>query len=127
MFIKSCIPFFYIHQPLEILSNGEYSVYSDIFAFGVLIWEIASRSSKPFEGLEWFEIGTEIKRNNRPTIPNDCPIEIKNLIERCWNQDPKQRPPIEQIIEYLENVQLQQTENEGTQYAGNSFSSKYFL
>ena len=37
-----------IYNNLEILTSGEYSIYSDVFAFGMLMWEIASRNSRPF-------------------------------------------------------------------------------
>ena len=84
--------------------KGEYSIYSDVFAFGILMWEIASRSSRPFQGVQEVVIPTLIQKGNRPEIANDCPIEIKNLIEQCWNQEAKQRPTMEQVVERLEKL-----------------------
>ena len=107
----------YLNNNLEILTSGEYSIYSDVFAFGMLMWEIASRNSRPFGNLKWFEIASKIKKGKRPIIPSDCPIQIKNLIERCWNQEAKQRPTTQQIIEYLENLNKPQN-----QYVDNSTS-----
>ena len=83
----------------------------------MLMWEITTRSSRPFANLEGWAIAGAIQEGQRPTIPNDCPIQIKNLIERCWNREAKQRPTMQQIIECLEN--LNNTQN---QYVGNSIS-----
>ena len=107
-----------MYNNLEILTSGEYSIYSDVFAFGMLMWEIVSRNSRPFGGnLGWIEIASKIKKGKRPTIPIDCPIQIKNLIERCWNQEAKQRLTMQQIIEYLQNLSKPQN-----QYVDNSIS-----
>ena len=107
-----------IYNNLEILTSGNYSIYSDVFAFGMLMWEIVSRNSKPFGGnLGWIEIASKIKKGKRPIIPIDCPIQIKKLIKQCWNQDAKQRPTMQQIIEYLENFSKPQN-----QYVDNSMS-----
>jgi len=113
----------------EILLNGEYSIYSDVFAFGTLIWEIVSRNSKPFGNLDWIETAAKIKKGERSMIGNDCPISIKNLIEKCWNQEAKQRPTMKQIIEYLEKINSKDIENEinnqkitTNQIIGNSIS-----
>ena len=101
----------------EILRGGEYSIYSDVFAFGMLMWEIASRSSRPFANLEGWAIAGAIQEGKRPIIPSDCPIQIKNMIEACWNPEAKQRPTMQQIIEYLENLIKPQN-----QYVDNSMS-----
>ena len=101
------------------MSSNEYSIYSDVFAFGMLMWEIAARNSRPFGNLEWIETASKIKKGERPTIPSDCPIQIKNLIERCWNQEPKQRPTMQQIIEYLDK---KSNEAQKLEYLDNSIS-----
>jgi Protein tyrosine and serine/threonine kinase len=41
----------------------------------------------------------------RPTIPTDCPKEIKELIERCWNGDPAKRPMVEEVHAALVDFQ----------------------
>ena len=83
----------------------------------MLMWEIATRSSRPFANLEGWTIAGAIQEGKRPTIPIDCPMQIKNLIERCWNQEAKQRPTTQKIIEYLENLNKPQN-----QYVDNSAS-----
>ena len=41
--------------------------------------------------------------NSRPKIPSEAPEELQNLIRACWQQDPKKRPRIEEILGLLEN------------------------
>ena len=90
------------------------------------MWEIASRSSRPFEGIQEVVIPTMIKDGKRPEIPNDCPIEIKNLIEQCWNQEAKQRPTMPKIIEILEKLNAENFKvNDSVQFGDKYPSHSY--
>ena len=95
----------------EILNHGQYSVYSDIFSFGVLLWEIATQNDTPFEGMPAAKIINDITGGKRPEIPQNCPFAFKTLIEKCWHQDPKQRPTATQIIARLENMKFVDTQS----------------
>lgn len=47
------------------------------------------------------EIGNAVLKGIRPKIDDYVPLSYKNLIERCWDQDPKKRPSFDQIVEEL--------------------------
>ena len=74
-----------------------YSKPADIYSYGMLLLEICTRK-QPFDGLEWQQIIFELGTGKLPHIPEDCPVDMADMIRRCWNQDPKRRPVIGSIV-----------------------------
>ncbi|XP_072024576.1 uncharacterized protein [Amphiura filiformis] len=74
-----------------------YSKPADIWAYGMLLLEICIRKP-PFEGLEWHRVVFEIGNGAKPTVPEDCPKDLSDIIHQCWNTDPKQRLSIGDIV-----------------------------
>ncbi|XP_072043460.1 uncharacterized protein [Amphiura filiformis] len=105
----------------EIIKPGEgvvskYSKNSDIFAYGMLVLEICTRE-EPFPGANFFQYMMTIYegRAKTPTIPESCPKDLSDLMKRCWNHEPTERPTIGTIIEelaYWELVTANQTGSE---------------
>ncbi|XP_072036677.1 uncharacterized protein [Amphiura filiformis] len=82
----------------ELLTDGKLSPKYDIFALGVVIWELWT-GQYPHKGLEWQVIVMKVcNRGERLPIPDDCPEPIKQLIDRCWKTNWKDRPSIEEVI-----------------------------
>ncbi|KAH3745216.1 proto-oncogene serine/threonine-protein kinase mos [Pelomyxa schiedti] len=79
---------------------------ADIFSFGMIIYEVISRCI-PFNELNTDQIHAEIAHGNRPDLQclrkkTKQPLpRLLDLIERCWNQDPGERPSIDYIIDQL--------------------------
>ena len=63
----------------------KYSFKSDMYAYGVTLWEIAARKI-PYAGVEDVEIKEEVKAGNREEIPEDAPKGFAQLIGLCWAQ-----------------------------------------
>ena len=74
-----------------------FSKSSDIYAYGMLILEICTRKP-PFDELEWHRIVFEVGNGKKPTIPEDCPKELSDIVKLCWNTDPKRRAVIGSIV-----------------------------
>ncbi|GAM26893.1 hypothetical protein SAMD00019534_100680 [Acytostelium subglobosum LB1] len=93
----------------EVIKNVQYTEKIDIYSYGMVIWELITREI-PFE--EYFEeykwnsvIEDKVTHGLRPTIPKECPEQFANLIQDCWQEDPRRRPSFEDIITQLQQMQ----------------------
>jgi len=89
----------------EVLLGEEYSNKVDIYAFGVILWELVSRShymDKQF----YSAIRNAIVAGERPDIPDVCLSGITKLMSSCWAADPSSRPSINECIDQVFQVIL---------------------
>jgi len=89
----------------ESLFEGKYSTKSDVFSFGVVIYEIITQEL-PWKDLNPLQAAGKVNNGHRMVVPEscDCPPELKKLMERCWAQLPSDRPDFEKICEILERM-----------------------
>ena len=85
----------------EVIKGNTYTEKADIYSYGIILWEIAAREP-PYKKMSATQVCVEVRdKDLRPTIPDDCPEPFANLIKKCWNRDPKKRPPFKEIIHEL--------------------------
>ncbi|XP_078698186.1 uncharacterized protein LOC144925843 [Branchiostoma floridae x Branchiostoma belcheri] len=93
---------------LESLRDGEYTCWSDVWSFGVLLWEIATRGEEPHYSdvarpscrhLVWI-----LKEGGRLERPGGCPVELYRLMSKCWNAIPSHRPTPEVLEQKLRGL-----------------------
>uniref|UniRef100_A0A8D0SDK6 Tyrosine-protein kinase receptor TYRO3 n=1 Tax=Sus scrofa TaxID=9823 RepID=A0A8D0SDK6_PIG len=89
---------------LESLADNLYTVHSDVWAFGVTMWEIMTRGQTPYAGIENAEIYNYLIGGNRLKQPPECMEDVYELMYQCWSADPKQRPSFTCLRMELENV-----------------------
>lgn len=76
----------------------KYSPTSDVYAYGMTAWELAS-CEQPYKGIIINDIIiSEVKQGEREEMPADCPEEFAKLIDACWSQDPGKRPTMDVVI-----------------------------
>lgn len=78
----------------------------DIFAFGVIMWELLARRM-PYSGQSVGAIVTGKLSGKREEIPSDCPAAFAGIIERCWAQEHLDRPTAAQIAEELMHMEVE--------------------
>lgn len=76
----------------ETIAGNVSSVESDVWSFGILIWEVYSRGKEPYESLSDVQITTLLLDEERLTKPKDCPDGLYALMLDCWKTDSAQRP-----------------------------------
>jgi len=88
----------------EILRDQFYDTRVDTYAYGIVCWELIARKI-PFSHFDFMtDIENEILAGGRPTLPNHCPEIYKQITERCWAQDPEQRPGFDWVLDLWEQL-----------------------
>lgn len=85
----------------ESLGLGKFTPASDIWSYGVLLFEIITFGSFPFQGMTNTQVLDYIKRGKTLTIPNGIKPELEELLQDCWNLSYTKRPLATQIVELL--------------------------
>ncbi|POG67163.1 kinase-like domain-containing protein [Rhizophagus irregularis DAOM 181602=DAOM 197198] len=81
----------------EIFKGAAFSKESDVYGFGMIMWEI-TKGCKPFANIEHnVELIYKIIDGKRPEITNDTPECFANLMKKCWDSDPLKRPTIGEV------------------------------
>ncbi|KAL0108924.1 hypothetical protein PUN28_014201 [Cardiocondyla obscurior] len=94
----------------ESLYDNIFSVKSDIWSFGVLIWEIVTLGSTPYPGLAAAEVMRKIKEGYRLDRPEHCKRELYNIMYYCWDKDPACRPSFAELVNLTEGLLLDETD-----------------
>jgi len=93
----------------EIMRSQPYTEKTDVFSFGIILWELIARSA-PYGEYDiaksafMAQFEDEIIRGLRPTIPNHCPPNFSKLIQECWQDDPDCRPNFGTILASLKKI-----------------------
>ena len=82
----------------ETLRHNRFSVYSDIWAYGVLLWEIFSFGARPYGDLTNAQVAKCILETRLLQPPEKCPDHIYELMKRCWSSQPSNRPWFHSIV-----------------------------
>ncbi|RIB19361.1 kinase-like domain-containing protein, partial [Gigaspora rosea] len=78
----------------EVFKERKFTEYSDIYSFGMIIWEVIS-GCRPFSDRKHDEyLILDILDGHRPKIPTNIPHELVEFMEICWHQDPKKREQV---------------------------------
>nr|XP_049461589.1 mucin-5AC [Anopheles coluzzii] len=76
----------------EALQYHIFSRETDVWAFGIVLWEIATLGCTPYPSLSGREVVRSVPNGARPEVPADCRPELYDLMQRTWRKDPRQRP-----------------------------------
>uniref|UniRef100_A0AAY4ACC0 receptor protein-tyrosine kinase n=1 Tax=Denticeps clupeoides TaxID=299321 RepID=A0AAY4ACC0_9TELE len=89
----------------ESLFECVYTFESDVWSYGILLWEIFSLGNSPYPGIPVdITFYRMIQDGYRMTEPEFAPSEIYELMRNCWNTDPLKRPSFKKLVERTENL-----------------------
>ncbi|NXU57842.1 KIT factor, partial [Turnix velox] len=87
----------------ESIFNCVYTFESDVWSYGILLWELFSLGSSPYPGMpvdsKFYKM---IKEGYRMFSPECAPPEMYDIMKSCWDADPLQRPTFKQIVQLIE-------------------------
>ncbi|XP_049864893.1 tyrosine-protein kinase Btk29A isoform X2 [Pectinophora gossypiella] len=90
--------------PPEVLNYTRFSSKSDVWAFGVLMWEVFTCGKVPYGRMKNSEVVDMVQRGQVLEKPKGCLNEIYNVMRECWRHSPEDRPSFRVLKEQLGNV-----------------------
>ncbi|XP_046501255.1 muscle, skeletal receptor tyrosine-protein kinase isoform X5 [Equus quagga] len=91
-------------MPPESIFYNRYTTESDVWAYGVVLWEIFSYGLQPYYGMAHEEVIYYVRDGNILSCPENCPLELYNLMRLCWSKLPADRPSFTSIHRILERM-----------------------
>ncbi|XP_051685276.1 fibroblast growth factor receptor 3 isoform X8 [Oryctolagus cuniculus] len=88
----------------EALFDRVYTHQSDVWSFGVLLWEIFTLGGSPYPGIPVEELFKLLREGHRMDKPANCTHDLYMIMRECWHAAPSQRPTFKQLVEDLDRV-----------------------
>ncbi|XP_072420528.1 non-receptor tyrosine-protein kinase TYK2 [Chiloscyllium punctatum] len=103
---------------VDCLKEGKFNFASDVWSFGVTLYELLTycetRQSPPAKFIEMIGVTHGqmtvvrlielLERGQRLPCPKSCPLEVYQLMNKCWESDPVRRPPFQELIPVFQKL-----------------------
>lgn len=86
---------------IESLQIGTFNVKTDVWSYGILLWELFTKGAVPYPMVNNWEILPFLNTGRRMEKPYTCPMAFFRIMATCWLESPKQRPTFSSILEDL--------------------------
>lgn len=97
---------------IESLSGQMYTSQSDVWSFGVLLWEIVTMGGTPYRNVRPQDMYSMLQSGHRMERPKGCSEATYQLMQRCWLTNPDERPTFNEIVVELDKQVNQHTEQD---------------
>ncbi|XP_022107186.1 macrophage colony-stimulating factor 1 receptor-like isoform X2 [Acanthaster planci] len=89
---------------LESVLDDVYTTKSDVWSFGILLWEMITLGARPYPALNAKKVVTKVKSGYRMPHPSHCHVQLYQLMLECWAKNPEARPTFATVSETLEGL-----------------------
>ncbi|KFO24877.1 Insulin receptor-related protein [Fukomys damarensis] len=87
----------------ESLKDGIFTTHSDVWSFGVVLWEIVTLAEQPYQGLSNEQVLKFVLDGGVLEDLEDCPLQLQELMSSCWQQNPRLRPTFTHILDSIQD------------------------
>ena len=91
-------------MPPESIKYGKFNTATDVWSFGVLVWEIFTFGQQPYAGLSNEEVVQDVMKGGHPETLKNC--LANHLMQKCWEQNWRRRPSFAEIKDILNALLL---------------------
>ncbi|XP_052547992.1 ephrin type-A receptor 2 isoform X1 [Tympanuchus pallidicinctus] len=88
----------------EAISYRKFTSASDVWSYGIVMWEVMSYGERPYWELSNHEVMKAINEGFRLPAPLDCPSAVYQLMMQCWQQERARRPKFADIVSILDKL-----------------------
>ncbi|XP_011794444.1 PREDICTED: macrophage-stimulating protein receptor isoform X3 [Colobus angolensis palliatus] len=89
---------------LESLQTYRFTTKSDVWSFGVLLWELLTRGAPPYPHIDPFDLTHFLAQGRRLPQPEYCPDSLYQVMRQCWEADPAARPAFGVLVGEVEQI-----------------------
>ncbi|XP_078587764.1 uncharacterized protein LOC144868910 [Branchiostoma floridae x Branchiostoma japonicum] len=91
-------------SPERIYGGGRCTIKSDVWSFGVLLYELVTLGGVPYPGMTMRQIMDKLKNGYRMERPDDCSILLYDVMKRCWKWKPVERPSFSDLFNEFDSI-----------------------
>ncbi|XP_020911605.1 ephrin type-A receptor 8 [Exaiptasia diaphana] len=88
----------------EAIRYRKFSSASDVWSFGILLWEIMAFAERPYWEWDNFQVMDRVESGYRLPAPMNCPRAIHNLMLDCWDAEKNNRPKFPDIVKQIDDM-----------------------
>uniref|UniRef100_A0A7N8YBD4 Hepatocyte growth factor receptor n=1 Tax=Mastacembelus armatus TaxID=205130 RepID=A0A7N8YBD4_9TELE len=89
---------------LESLQTHKFTTKSDVWSFGVLLWELMTRGAPPYSDVNSFDITVFLLQGRRLLQPEFCPDSLYTVMIECWHPKPERRPSFSELVSRISAI-----------------------
>eukprot|EP00064_Thunnus_orientalis_P015446 superscaffoldBa00002862_g15498 len=88
----------------ESIAYGKFSSASDIWSYGIVMWEVMSYGERPYWEMSNQDVILSIEEGYRLPAPMGCPVTLHQLMLHCWQKEANQRPRFNDVLSFLDKL-----------------------